>query len=144
MNPCGIRFVDAGRAGQGTLGQRADGDEAADHGVGILATLGHGPHESRVPSLGGLDGVVVVAGEHASLEGAYHFSTLTDGTNVLGGYWTHTGSSRLASVRIFSAVLAADRDAFSLAVLNVSRADDSTHMYYKLRKILGPASKKHL
>lgn len=120
MDPCSVLLVNTGRAGQGPLGQRADGDQTADDGVWVLVPLGHGAAQCLVTRRGRLHGVVMVASQHPRLEGADHLGALADRTHILGGHWTHAGRPRLARVRVGLAVLAMDGDALRLAVLYVT------------------------
>ena len=120
MDPPSILLVNARRTGQSPLGQRADGDETADDGVRILVTLGHRLDERTATILGCLHGVVVVPSQHTRLELADHLGAFTYRTHILGGHGTHAGHARLARVRIGLSILAVDRYAFRLAVLNVS------------------------
>ena len=120
VDPPGVRLVDAGRAGQSPLGQRADGDQTADDGVRILTTLGYCAAQRLVTRAGCLHGVVMVPRQHTRLERANHLGPLADRTYILGGYGTHAGRSRLARVRIGLSVLPMNRDALRLAVLDVA------------------------
>ena len=146
MDPPSILLVDAGRTGQSPLGQRADGDEAADDGVRVLVTLGHRLDERTATILGCLDGVVMVPGQHTRLELADHLGTLAYRTHILGRHGTHAGHSRLARVRIGLSILAVDRDTLRLTVLNVSRSNNGTHLLLFLggKKVLGPQVPKVL
>ena len=86
VDPPGVRLVDAGRAGQSPLGQRADGDQTADDGVWILVTLGDRLDERLVAVGWRLDWVVVVPGQHTRLELANHLGAFADRAHVLGGH----------------------------------------------------------
>ena len=86
VDPLGVLLVNARRTGQSPLGQRADGNQTADDGMGILATLGHSLDERLVAVGGGLHGVVVVPGQHARLELANHLGAFADRAHVLGGH----------------------------------------------------------
>jgi len=144
MDPCGIRLVNARRAGQSPLGQGADRNQTANHGVRVLMTPGHGTRKRLVTRRGRLHGVVVVPGQHTSLERADDLGALADSTHVLGGHGAHAGRSRLARVPVGRAVLATHGDRLALPVLNVPGPNNSTHWYYSLRKFLGPSLEKHL
>ena len=148
VDPPSILLVYTGRTGQSPLGQCADGDEAADDGVRVFVTLGHRLDERLVAVGGRLHGVVVVPGQHTRLEFADHLGALADRTNILGGHGTHAGHARLACVRVCLAALPVNRDTLRLAVLNVSRSNNGTHLLLFLgaKKVLGrpPASQAAL
>jgi len=120
VNPPSILLVYARRTGQSPLGQRADGDEAADHSVRVLMALGHRLDERLVTVLARLHGVVVVPSQHTRLEFADHLGAFTYRTHILGGHGAHTCHARLACVRVRLSILAVNRDTLRLAVLNVS------------------------
>jgi len=98
-DPRGILLVDAGRAGQGPLGQRADGDQATHDGDGLLA-LADALAESLVAVGLRLDRVVPVASQHTSLEATDHLGALACGADILGGYGRHTARTRLADIGV--------------------------------------------
>jgi len=128
VDPARIRLVNAGRPGQSPLGQRANGNQTADHGVGVLVTLGHRLDERLVAVLGRLHRVVVVPGQHTSLEWADNLGTLADRTHVLGGHWAHAARPRLADVPVGLPILAMDGDGLARAVLNVTGTNDRAHV----------------
>jgi len=84
-DPRGVLLVNAGGAGQGPLGQRADGNQTTEDGVRILVTLGDGERERLVAVGGCLDWVVVVPGQHTRLELANHLGAFADGAHILCG-----------------------------------------------------------
>ena len=103
-DPHGVLLVDAGRAGQGPLGQGADGDQTAHDGQGFL-TLADA-HAERLVAVGlRLDWVVAVLGEHATLELADNLGALAGGTDILGGNGRHAAQTRLTDVRVGDATL---------------------------------------
>jgi len=128
--PSSILLIDAGRTGQSPLGERADGNETAKDGVWVLVALGDGTHERLVTVGGGLDGVVVVPGQHTSLELPNHLGTFADRPHILGGYGAHAGHSRLAGIRVRLAALPVNCNALRLAMLNVSGPNDGAHGCY--------------
>jgi len=130
VDPSSVRLVYARRPGQSPLGERADGNETAKDGVWVLVPLGDGTHERLVTVGGGLDGVVVVPGQHTSLELPNHLGTFADRTHILGGYGAHAGHSRLAGIRVRLATLPVNCNALRLAMLNVARTNNGTHLCY--------------
>jgi len=120
VDPPSILLVDAGRAGQSPLGQRADGDETTDDGVRVLVPLGHRLDERTATVLGCLHGVVVVPSQHTRPELAYHLGALTYRANILGGHGAHARHARLAGIRVRLSILPVNRDTLRLTVLNVS------------------------
>jgi len=128
VDPLGVRLVYAGRTGQSPLGQRADRNQTTDHGVGVLATLGHRLDERLVAVGGRLHGVVVVPGQHTRLEWADNLGPLTDRTNILGGDGTHAARTRLAHVPVGRAVLPVNGNGLAFPVLNVPGPNDRAHL----------------
>ena len=120
MDPLGVLLVNAGRTRQSPLGQRADGDQTADHGVWVLAPLGDRLDERLVAVRGRLHRVVMVPGQHARLELANHLGAFADRAHVLGGYGTHAGGARLAHVPVRLPILPTHGDRLARAVLNIS------------------------
>jgi len=127
VDPPGVRLVDPGRAGQGPLGQRADGDETADNGVRILVTLADRPGQGLVTIRGRLDRVIVVPSQHTRLELADHLGALADRADILGRHGAHLARARLARVSIGRAILAVDPDGLANATNRVARTDDGSH-----------------
>jgi len=128
VDPPGVRLVDPGRAGQGPLGQRADGDETADDGVRILVTPADRLDQRLVAIRGRLDRVIVVPSQHTRLELADHLGALADRTDILGRHGAHLARARLAGVPKGRAILAVDRDGLALPVHGVSGTDDGSHL----------------
>ena len=81
-DPHGIRLVDAGGAGQGPLGQRADRGETTQDGQGLL-TLADALAERLVAVGHRLDGVVPVASQHTPLEATDDLLGPTDRPDVV-------------------------------------------------------------
>ena len=119
MDPPGVRLVDPGRAGQGPLGQRADGDEAADNGVRILVTLADRLGQGLMTIRGRLDRVIVVASQHTRLELADHLGALADRTDILGRHGAHLARAGLAGVSVRRAILAVDPNDLACAMSRV-------------------------
>jgi len=108
-DPHGVLLVDAGRAGQGALGQRADGDQAAHDGQGLLA-LADALAERLVAVGLRLNRVVPVLGEHTTLEATDNLGALACRTDILGGNGRHAAHARLADVGVGRAILARNAD----------------------------------
>ena len=140
VDPPSVRLVDAGRTRQSPLGQRADGNQTADDGVWVLATLGHRLDQRLVTVRGRLDGVVMVPSQHTRLEFSDNLGTLADRTNILGGYGTHAARARLARVPVRLPVLPTHGDRLARAVLNISGPNDRAHFsyFYVRKKSPGP------
>jgi len=126
-DPHGILLVNAGRAGQGPLGQGADGDQTAHNRQGLL-TLADALAERLVAVGLRLDWVVPVLGEHTALELTDNLGALTRGTNVLGGNGRHAAYRRLADVRVPGAVTTGHADDTASDATNVAGTQGRLHL----------------
>jgi len=126
-DPHGVLLVDAGRTGQGSLGQGADGDKAAHDRQGLL-TLADALAERLVAVGLGLDRVVPVLGQHTTLELADNLGALTGRTDVLGGNGRHAAQTRLADVRVPGAVTASHSNNAASHAADMTGAQGRLHL----------------
>ena len=128
-DPLKVLTVNPGCTWESTLGQGADCNQTAHNSQWVLLALLDGVSQCLVAELGSLHWVVVVLGEHTTLEWSNQLGTLSCCTNILDTGWAHMGLSSWTHIPKRLAV-AVHSDHLTSSALSVSGTKDGTHFVF--------------